>query len=189
MTTGSTANRCGFLGTARMTTRPRPPPNGARSSRARPARNSITRPIFVRSGNSTWQYREFRRRRAGADRPRRAVAHQRRTRAGRFLRADGDDRGNTRRQLQPRHAPAHRVRRREDDVVEQFMQRAPVFIFDDAREASDFGHWVEANFAAIKAAAEATTRSGKLRHPAISQSARCGICGSTTRPATPPART
>ena len=48
-------------------------------------------------------------------------------------------------------------------VVEQFMQRAPVFIWDDARKASDFGHWVEANFAAIKAAAEATTRSGKLR--------------------------
>ena len=48
-------------------------------------------------------------------------------------------------------------------VVEQFMQRAPVFIWDDAREARDFGQWVEANFAAIKAAAEATTRSGKLR--------------------------
>jgi hydroxymethylglutaryl-CoA reductase (NADPH) len=48
-------------------------------------------------------------------------------------------------------------------VVEQFMQRAPVFIWDDAREARDFGQWVEANFAAIKAVAEGTTRSGKLR--------------------------
>ena len=48
-------------------------------------------------------------------------------------------------------------------VVEQAMQRAPVFIWDDARMAREFGHWVEANFAAIKAAAEATTRSGKLK--------------------------
>jgi hydroxymethylglutaryl-CoA reductase (NADPH) len=47
-------------------------------------------------------------------------------------------------------------------VVEQAMQRAPVFYFDDARQARDFGRWVETNFAAIKAAAETTTKVGKL---------------------------
>ena len=47
-------------------------------------------------------------------------------------------------------------------VVARSMQRSPVFLFDDAREAREFGHWVEERFEAIKAAAEATTRSGKL---------------------------
>ena len=47
-------------------------------------------------------------------------------------------------------------------VVEQFMQRSPVFIWDDALKAREFGKWVEENFAAIKAAAETTTRTGKL---------------------------
>src|SRR5690606_39141722 len=47
-------------------------------------------------------------------------------------------------------------------VVEQSMQRSPAFFFDDAREAREFGHWVEANFESIKAAAEATTRVGRL---------------------------
>lgn len=47
-------------------------------------------------------------------------------------------------------------------VVARSMQRSPVFLFDDARDARAFGSWVEANFEAIKAAAEATTRSGKL---------------------------
>jgi hydroxymethylglutaryl-CoA reductase (NADPH) len=49
-------------------------------------------------------------------------------------------------------------------VVEQHMQRCPVFIWDDARQAREFGGWVDDNFAAIKAAAEATTHSGKLNH-------------------------
>jgi len=47
-------------------------------------------------------------------------------------------------------------------VVEEFMERSPVFIFDDAVQARDFGHWVEENFASIKAAADATTKHGKL---------------------------
>jgi hydroxymethylglutaryl-CoA reductase (NADPH) len=47
-------------------------------------------------------------------------------------------------------------------VVEQLMQRSPVFIFADAREARAFGEWIDANFASIKAAAESTTRWGKL---------------------------
>jgi hydroxymethylglutaryl-CoA reductase (NADPH) len=47
-------------------------------------------------------------------------------------------------------------------VVENAMQRAPVFKFASAREARDFGVWVEENFAGIRSAAEATTRYGKL---------------------------
>jgi len=47
-------------------------------------------------------------------------------------------------------------------VVEQFMQRSPVFTFDDAQQAREFGAWVDAHFAPVKAAAETTTRTGKL---------------------------
>lgn len=49
-------------------------------------------------------------------------------------------------------------------VVEGWMQRAPAFIFKDAREARDFGVWVEDNFDKIKAVSETTTRVGKLEH-------------------------
>jgi hydroxymethylglutaryl-CoA reductase (NADPH) len=49
-------------------------------------------------------------------------------------------------------------------VVEGFMQRAPAFIFKDAREARDFGHWIEENFDNIKAVSETTTSVGKLEH-------------------------
>ncbi len=47
-------------------------------------------------------------------------------------------------------------------VVARSMQRSPVFVFADALEARAFGEWVEANFEAIKTAAETTTRSGRL---------------------------
>ena len=47
-------------------------------------------------------------------------------------------------------------------VVGEAMQRAPVFLFRNARDARDFGHWLDENFAAIKAQAEATTSVGKL---------------------------
>ncbi len=43
-------------------------------------------------------------------------------------------------------------------VVEQFMQRSPVFIMEDALKAREFGEWVTAHFAAIKEVAETTTR-------------------------------
>jgi hydroxymethylglutaryl-CoA reductase (NADPH) len=49
-------------------------------------------------------------------------------------------------------------------VVDDAMQRAPVFLFNDAREARTFGQWVTENFGAIKEAAESTTKSGKLRN-------------------------
>ncbi len=48
-------------------------------------------------------------------------------------------------------------------VMDDRMQRAPVFGFDSAREARTFGQWVAANFDAIKREAEATTLVGRLR--------------------------
>lgn len=47
-------------------------------------------------------------------------------------------------------------------IVLEAMQRAPVFLFDDARRARDFGDWLRSNYVAIKAAAEATTSVGQL---------------------------
>jgi len=49
-------------------------------------------------------------------------------------------------------------------VVEHAMQRSPVFIFDDALLAREFGRWVETHFTEIKAAAETTTSVGRLQH-------------------------
>jgi hydroxymethylglutaryl-CoA reductase (NADPH) len=48
-------------------------------------------------------------------------------------------------------------------IVADHMQRAPAFIFSSAREARDFGEWMDEHFDEIKAAAEATTRSGQLQ--------------------------
>ena len=42
------------------------------------------------------------------------------------------------------------------------MQRAPVFVFPSAREARDFGLWLDDNFDRIKEIAESTTSVGKL---------------------------
>lgn len=49
-------------------------------------------------------------------------------------------------------------------VIDDAMQRAPIFVFENARYARAFGEWVSANFDAIKACAKETTRSGKLRN-------------------------
>jgi hydroxymethylglutaryl-CoA reductase (NADPH) len=49
-------------------------------------------------------------------------------------------------------------------VVEDSMQRAPVFIFDDALEAREFGDWIERHEDEIRIAAEETTRSGKMTY-------------------------
>jgi hydroxymethylglutaryl-CoA reductase (NADPH) len=48
-------------------------------------------------------------------------------------------------------------------IVDDAMQRAPVFKFEDARQARAFGAWIDEHFEDIKAAAETTTRSGRLR--------------------------
>jgi hydroxymethylglutaryl-CoA reductase (NADPH) len=47
-------------------------------------------------------------------------------------------------------------------VSDDRMQRAPVFIFDSAREARAFREWVSANMDGIRAAAEATSSIAKL---------------------------
>ncbi len=47
-------------------------------------------------------------------------------------------------------------------VVEQYMQRSPVFMFDDAVAARDFGVWVDEHFDDLRRAAEATTHVGRL---------------------------
>jgi hydroxymethylglutaryl-CoA reductase (NADPH) len=49
-------------------------------------------------------------------------------------------------------------------VVGDVMQRAPVFVFDNARDARDFGHWVDAHFEQIRAEAEATSSVAKLTY-------------------------
>lgn len=48
-------------------------------------------------------------------------------------------------------------------VLDDRMQRAPCFLFGSAREARAFGDWLVESFDDIKAAAEATTRSGRLQ--------------------------
>jgi hydroxymethylglutaryl-CoA reductase (NADPH) len=45
-------------------------------------------------------------------------------------------------------------------VVDDQMQRAPAFIFDDALQAREFGEWVGAHCDEIRSVADATTRSG-----------------------------
>src|SRR5207302_1755034 len=69
--------------------------------------------------------------------------------------------------------PAHPARRRgrlharyrgTPAGVADAMQRVPVFVFDDALAAREFGEWVEQHEPGIRSAAEATTRSGKLTY-------------------------
>lgn len=48
-------------------------------------------------------------------------------------------------------------------VVDDCMQRAPVFIFTDARYARAFGNWVSTHFDEIKEAADSTSSVGRLR--------------------------
>src|SRR6266576_3012552 len=48
-------------------------------------------------------------------------------------------------------------------IVDDRMQRAPVFLFPSAREAREFGVWLSEHFDEIKRAAEPTTTSGRLQ--------------------------
>jgi hydroxymethylglutaryl-CoA reductase (NADPH) len=48
-------------------------------------------------------------------------------------------------------------------VVDDAMQRAPVFMFANAREAREFGVWVADHFEDLKREAESSTSSGRLR--------------------------
>jgi hydroxymethylglutaryl-CoA reductase (NADPH) len=47
-------------------------------------------------------------------------------------------------------------------VMDDHMQRAPVFVFASAREARAFDRWLDAHLDEIRAAAESTTRTGRL---------------------------
>ncbi len=49
-------------------------------------------------------------------------------------------------------------------VLDDAMQRAPCFMFASARGVAPFARWLDQHFDEIKAAAEATTSSGKLRN-------------------------
>jgi hydroxymethylglutaryl-CoA reductase (NADPH) len=49
-------------------------------------------------------------------------------------------------------------------VIDEAMQRAPLFVFRDARAARAFGRWVDEHLDEIRAQAERTTRFGKLRN-------------------------
>lgn len=49
-------------------------------------------------------------------------------------------------------------------VVADAMQRAPVFVFEDAREGRDFLRWVEAHMDKIREEAEATSSVAKLQN-------------------------
>jgi hydroxymethylglutaryl-CoA reductase (NADPH) len=48
-------------------------------------------------------------------------------------------------------------------ILDDAMQRAPAFVFADAREARAFGEWLTEHFAEVKQVAESTTRFGRLR--------------------------
>lgn len=57
-------------------------------------------------------------------------------------------------------------------VADDAMQRSPVFTFASAREARDFGVWIETQMDSIRETAQATTRIGQLRnieHYAVSR--------------------
>ncbi|MGI4864729.1 MAG: hydroxymethylglutaryl-CoA reductase [Janthinobacterium lividum] len=49
-------------------------------------------------------------------------------------------------------------------VIGDAMQRAPVFVFDDARGARDFGRWVAESLELIRPEAESTSRVAKLQY-------------------------
>ena len=49
-------------------------------------------------------------------------------------------------------------------VIGDAMQRAPVFVFSDARGARDFGQWVADNLERIRPEAESTSRVAKLQY-------------------------
>ena len=70
-------------------------------------------------------------------------------------------------------------------ILDDGMQRAPVFIFASAREARAFCRWLDEHSDEIREAAESTTRSGKLKDIERYTATRA----STSPLATPRART
>ena len=48
-------------------------------------------------------------------------------------------------------------------IMADRMQRAPAFLFEDARGARDFGEWLDEHFDEVREVAESTTKSGRLQ--------------------------
>jgi hydroxymethylglutaryl-CoA reductase (NADPH) len=48
-------------------------------------------------------------------------------------------------------------------ILDDRMQRAPAFVFPSAREAREFGDWLDEHFDEIRDAAESTTSTGRLQ--------------------------
>lgn len=61
-------------------------------------------------------------------------------------------------------------------VIDDCMQRAPVFIFESAREARDFKAWLDAHIPEIAGAAEATTSVGKLLYVDTYLASKMAFC-------------
>jgi len=74
-------------------------------------------------------------------------------------------------------------------VVEQYMQRSPAFMFDDAQAAREFGQWVGEHLDDIRAAADATTHVGHLVNIYQYAIGPLRTCASTSRPVMRPGRT
>ena len=58
-------------------------------------------------------------------------------------------------------------------ISDDAMQRAPVFVFKSAREAREFGLWINENFSELRRRAEGTTQVGKLRDIEQYSASRC----------------
>ena len=136
------------------------------------------------------EHRALRGRRAGADRDSGPAARRRRARAGRVLCADGDDRRNTGRELQPGHEAAARRRRRQGDGHgRRHAARPGLRLRLGARSPR------------VRRMGQGALRrhqtAGRDEHPqsagctTSSSTPRAGSCScdSTTRPGTPPGRT
>ena len=74
-------------------------------------------------------------------------------------------------------------------ILGDSMQRSPVFIFQNAREARDFSLWLKDNLDEIEKQAETTTKSGKLIEIEQYPAGKFLFYASTTPPAMPRART
>lgn len=62
-------------------------------------------------------------------------------------------------------------------IVDDAMQRVPVFVFDDARDARNFSHWVTEHFAEIKEVADKTSSIARLVNMKHKQKAAKYLCG------------
>jgi hydroxymethylglutaryl-CoA reductase (NADPH) len=74
-------------------------------------------------------------------------------------------------------------------VVDDQMQRAPAFIFNDALQAREFGEWIDAHCDGSGRRRRRPRGPESSRTSGITRSARCATCGSTTPQAMQPART